>query len=149
MTTNIYILICPISKQIKYVGKANDPKRRLKDHMIDFRSRLGEFEKTKWLLELYRKNLKPEMEIVDTVDMNDWKKWEQFWIEYFISIGCILVNSGKGGNGLSTANEQSFKQGNRPWNYGLKMKKDDTKSKHSSTKRTRPRKILQEEAKGI
>lgn len=91
--------------------------------MIDFRTRLGEFAKTTWLLELYRQNKKPEMEIVDTVKMEDWKYWESWWIEYFKSIGCKLVNSGKGGNGLSVANSQSFKKNNIPWNKGLKLKK--------------------------
>lgn len=120
MKTYIYILICPLTKQVRYVGKSNDPKRRLRDHMIDFRTRLGEFAKTTWLLELYRRDLKPEMEVVDTIPIGDWKYWEQFWIEYFKSIGCKLVNSGKGGNGLSVANSQTFKKGNIPWNLGKK-----------------------------
>lgn len=73
MTTNIYILICPLTQEIKYIGKANNPKRRVKDHMLDFRSRLGEFKKTKWLRELFVAGLKPEMEIIDIVDMETWK----------------------------------------------------------------------------
>lgn len=107
-----------MSRQVKYVGKANDPKRRGKDHMIDFRTRLGEFRKVKWLSELKVRKLKPEMEVVDTVDMEHWKYWEQWWIEYLKSIGCDLLNYNKGGQGLSVGNEQTFKKGNIPWNLG-------------------------------
>lgn len=123
MKTYIYILICPISKEIRYVGKSNDPERRLKDHMKDFRTRQGEFRKVSWLLSLYEKNMKPEMQIVDTVDMEEWKEKEQFWINHYKSIGVDLVNTKSGGNGLSVANSQSFKKNNIPWNKGLKLKK--------------------------
>ena len=123
MKTHIYVLICPLSKEVRYVGKSNDPQRRLKDHMIDFRTRLGEFKKVTWLRGLFEKKLKPEMEIIDTIDMNDWKYWEQWWIEYFKYLGFSLVNSKSGGNGLSVGNHQTFKKGNIPWNYGLKKKK--------------------------
>lgn len=123
MTTNIYILICPLDGQIKYVGKANDPKRRLKDHMLDFRSRLGEFKRTKWLRDLYVAGLKPEMEIIDVVDMKDWKYWESCWIGYFKFIGCQLVNSSTGGNGLSVAGPNTFQKGRKPWNLGMKKAK--------------------------
>jgi hypothetical protein len=123
MITYIYILICPIDQEIKYVGKANNPQRRLRDHMKDFRSRLGEFKKTAWLLKLYQQGLKPDMEIVDEVEIDKWKEMESFWIAYFKSIGCNLLNSGKGGNGLSVATNTSFQVGQKPWNKGLKIKK--------------------------
>lgn len=120
MKTYIYILICPLTKQVRYVGKSNDPKRRLKDHMIDFRNRQGEFAKTTWLLDLYTQNLKPDMEIAEEVDMSEWKEKEKYWIDYYKSMGCDLVNSKSGGNGLSVGNYQTFKKGNIPWNLGKK-----------------------------
>lgn len=123
MTTYIYILICPIDHEIKYVGKANDPKRRLRDHYTDFRARLCEFKRAKWLRDLFEANLKPEMEIIDEIEMDKWKYWETWWIQYFKSIGCKLLNSASGGNGLTTASATSFQKGNTPWNKGLKFKK--------------------------
>jgi hypothetical protein len=90
--------------------------------MKDFRTRLGEFRKVTWLLSLYQKDLKPEMEIVDTVDMEEWKEKEKFWINHYKSTGADLVNNKSGGNGLSIGNIQTFKKGNIPWNCGLKKK---------------------------
>lgn len=127
MDTHIYVLICPVDGEIKYVGKSNDPERRLKDHMIDYRVRLGEYRKVKWLSDLAKKKLKPELLVVDIVDIQNWKFWEKWWIQYFKSLGCNLLNNKSGGNGLSVGNDYTFKAGHKPWNLGIKTgKKWDT-----------------------
>lgn len=123
MQTAIYILICPIDGHVKYVGKSNDPVRRLKDHMLDFRVRLGEFRKVKWLSDLHKKNMKPQIQVVDVVDTTEWKYWEKWWIQYMRSLGFSLFNDKRGGNGLTMGNNQTFKKGNVPWNLGLTYKK--------------------------
>lgn len=114
MTTFIYMLICPISNDAKYIGKANNPERRLKDHMYDFRDM--DLNKALWIRTLKAQKNKPILCILDEVPISNWSFWEEFYISYFKSIGCILFNKRSGGNGLTYANSQTFKQGNIPWN---------------------------------
>lgn len=113
MTTFIYGLICPMDNQLKYVGKANNPTARLKDHMWDMRG--VSLEKAQWILNIKKAKLKPHLEILDEVDIEKWKFWEEFYIHYFKSLGFPLFNH-RAGNGLTFSNKQTFKPGNIPWN---------------------------------
>lgn len=120
MTTFIYVLICPLDGKIKYVGKSNNPEKRLKDHCLDFRCM--DIHKAMWIRQLKGKGIKPELVIVDEVPVFDWKFWEEFYCYYFKSLGFKLFNT-RSRNGLTYANHKSFKPGNKPWNYGKKFKK--------------------------
>ena len=113
MNTFIYGLFCPIENKIRYIGKSNNPKRRLKDHMYDFRT---EYKKGRWIRSLKHQNLKPELVILDEIPIENWEFWEQWWIEYIKFIGLQLLNYNKGGNGLTIGNHKTFKVGNIPWN---------------------------------
>jgi len=117
--TYIYILICPITNQLKYVGKSNCVIKRLKDHMWDFRG--VPVDRMLWIDELKRKKLKPILEVIDEVEISNWQYWEKFWIDYFKSIGANLFNQ-RSGNGLTYSNSQTFKVGHIPYNKGKKLK---------------------------
>jgi len=108
MITYIYVLICPIDEQLKYIGKANSPERRVKDHLTDFRG--CEYDKALWIRKLKAQKLKPELLIISEVEMENWKEEERFYIEYFKYLGIKLVNSKPGGNGLSVGNHMTFKK---------------------------------------
>lgn len=114
MTTKIYALVCPIDGQIKYIGKSNDPVRRVKDHMLDVRDM--DVHKALWVRTLKAKKLKPELLILDEVEIGEWQYWEEFYIGYYKSLGASLFNKRSGGNGLTFASSQTFKKGNVPWN---------------------------------
>lgn len=113
MVTFIYILICPIDDQIKYVGKSNNPDKRLKDHLLDFRCM--DLHKATWIKKLRQQKLKPILVVIDEVTWDDWKYWEHWWCQYFKSLGFTLFNS-RSRNGLTYANSKTFKPGNIPWN---------------------------------
>ena len=117
-TIYIYLLIDPISNQIRYVGKTNNIKQRFKNHLNSCRDK--NTHKRNWLNKLKKQGYKPEIEIIDIVIKDDWKFWEIFWISYYKSIGCNLVNYTIGGDGLTFGNITSFKKGNKPWNTGIK-----------------------------
>lgn len=119
MTTFIYILICPIDGLVKYVGKSNNPNKRVKDHVLDFRNM--DYNKSLWITSLKQKKLRPELVIVDEVPIFDWKYWEYFWCQYFKSLGFKLYNT-RSRNGLTYSNSKTFKPGNIPWNKGKKLK---------------------------
>ena len=105
-TTYIYILKDPITYEIRYVGKSNNPKRRLTYHLSKTKD-IGT-HKRNWINSL---NSKPILEIIKEVPKNEWQKYEKFYIDYYLSIGCNLVNWGDGGEGLTYGNQTSFKKG--------------------------------------
>lgn len=118
--TYIYCLICPLDGKMKYVGKANQPSRRAKDHMFDIRGMTP--EKIEWVGQMRKHKKKPILEILDEVEEETWQFWEGWWMEYFKGMGIKLINSNRAGNGLTYATHQTFQPGNIPHNKGIKKK---------------------------
>lgn len=116
--TYIYTLIDPITNQIRYIGKANNPQERYKNHKN--RCRDKNTHKRNWINKLRLKNIYPDIEIIDKVPLSDWHYWEKFWISYYKFIGCNLINYTSGGDGLTFGNKTSFKKGQISWNKGKK-----------------------------
>ena len=111
--TYIYALICPLDGMSKYIGKANNPEKRVLDHMQDMRGIV--YEKAMWIKKLKLAKKKPILEILEQVEIDKWQNAEEFWISYFKVIGCNLFNK-RSGNGLTFANHQTFRKGHIPWN---------------------------------
>jgi hypothetical protein len=109
MKTYIYVLKCPLSKEIKYVGKSNNPDKRYKNHINKCRDK--NTHKRNWISKLKLDGLKPELETIDCVDVVEWKYWEKFYITKFLNEGCKLVNCTDGGDGSTFGNKTSFKKG--------------------------------------
>lgn len=94
-TTFIYALKCPTSGGVRYVGKANNPKRRFNNHLCEkIRS-----HRKNWITSLSFQGLKPVLEIVDEVPVIEWPMWEVAYIQFFKDEGCELVNGTLGGEG--------------------------------------------------
>ena len=113
-TTNIYILICPITNKVRYVGKANNISQRYKAHLN--RARKHQVHKKNWILSLKKQGLKPIIEVIDVVPVEEWIFWETYWISQFKTWGFILLNYTNGGDGCTFANQTSFKKGHKNWN---------------------------------
>lgn len=132
-TTYIYALLDPVTDLIRYVGKTNNPKQRLKNHCNSARYR--NTHKFNWIKQLRKQKLKPNLIILDEVLLKDWKFWEQYWISQCKTWGFNLVNYHKGGQGLTYGNQTSFKKGHIPWNKGTskpkKLKGNRGKTKQS------------------
>lgn len=105
-TTFIYVLKDPTTQEIRYVGKSNDPKRRLSKHLNNKKD-LGT-HKRNWLNTLTEK---PILEVIKEFPKDEWQKHEKYYIEYYLSLGCDLVNWGDGGEGLTYGNQTSYKKG--------------------------------------
>ena len=114
--TNIYALIDPITNEIRYIGKANNPKERLKNHCNPARYR--NTHKFNWIKKLRNLQKKPILKLIEEVDINNWKEREKYWITYYREKGCNLVNYSDGGEGTSFGNQTSFKKGDKAWNDG-------------------------------
>lgn len=61
----IYILKCPITKKVRYVGSSKNPKTRFKQHVKD--ADKNRTLKQKWILNLKAKMELPIMEIVNQI----------------------------------------------------------------------------------
>jgi len=100
--TYIYGLIDPKSHYLRYVGKSNNPKDRLRGHMTD----KCRCHRTNWLSGLGMLGLKPQIRIIDVVPKENWKFWEKFYIAKYRSLGFKLVNGTEGGDGLNNPTEE-------------------------------------------
>ena len=95
--TNIYCLVDPISNLIRYVGKSDDTSIRLKEHIR--KSKDSKTHKNNWIQSLLKKGLRPEILILDTVDVCEWEYWEKYWIDQIKNWGFNLTNIAEGGRG--------------------------------------------------
>lgn len=94
--TFIYCLIDPITHDVRYIGKADNPYERLRRHFND----KCHSHKTHWLGSLFRKGLKPEWTILEKCDSAVWQEREMYWIAFGRKIGWPLTNLTDGGDGL-------------------------------------------------
>lgn len=93
---NIYGLFDPRNKELRYIGATVcSLKKRLKDHRND--SNIT--HRTNWIKSLKELGLQPEIEQIDEVNISQWAFWENFYIDYYKSIGCRLTNMATGGPG--------------------------------------------------
>ena len=94
-TTHIYSLSSPLDDIPKYIGKANNIQKRLKEHIFES----SNSKKNNWIRSLKNKNLIPNIEIIDIVPEIEWKFWEQYYISLYKSWGFDLKNGNDGGQG--------------------------------------------------
>lgn len=87
---NIYGICDPVTDELKYVGcTKHDLKHRLDRHLSVARYRKTKGFMVEWLKSLDSKGLKPSIFLIEeTNDPVD----EGFYIEYFTSVGCDLLN---------------------------------------------------------
>jgi len=90
----IYGLRDPLTDEIRYIGKANNPKLRFSYHMAcnDVNR-----HKVNWILSLKELKLKPEMVILEKTNEQEWEEREKHWIKYGRDNGWRLTNISDGG----------------------------------------------------
>lgn len=103
----IYTLKDPNTNEIRYIGKTNNIKTRLKDHIR--KSKLSKTHKNNWIQSLIIKNQKPIIEIIEVITNNEWGIREQYWIDYYKSKGVRLTNIANGGIGGNLGDEVNRK----------------------------------------
>lgn len=90
----IYALCCPVTSEVRYVGKTIDPARRLRHHMSEAR-RLPHLHKSRWIKTLVAEGLRPMIKVLEVVPEAEWEAAERRWIASFSN----LTNAAEGGSG--------------------------------------------------
>ena len=94
--TFIYVLIDPFTNQVRYVGKADNLKNRLYNHV---KSLSKKTKKISWIKSLIKKGVEPEISDIDYVLKSEWEFWEMHYISLYKSWGFKLTNGDNGGVG--------------------------------------------------
>jgi len=113
----IYALSDPRDNQVRYIGKANNPKDRYTNHFNSSRDK--NTHKRNWINNIRKNGFRPELIIIDEVPKSEWQYWERFYISLFKTWGFNLVNYTFGGDGATFGNKGSWKKGNVPHNKGI------------------------------
>jgi len=122
----IYALIDPRNNHVRYIGKANNPEDRYKNHYNSTRDK--NTHKRNWINNVRKDGLRPELLILDEVSIDNWQYWECFYISLYKTYGFNLVNYTNGGDGVTLSNSGTWKKGNIPHNKGIPCR-EETKQK--------------------
>jgi len=95
-TVFIYALNDPETGRIRYIGKSNNLKERIRMHLKDKKHT----HKCHWIQSLLARDLKPRLQILAEVSEDRWQMWERGYIEIFRNAGYDLVNGTDGGDGV-------------------------------------------------
>ena len=95
MKPSIYALTDPRTGAVRYIGKANDPAKRLKGHMRDARRR--QTPVYAWINKLVRLGMAPGLLVLEA-DCADWRESERRLIAEARARGDRLLNVADGGD---------------------------------------------------
>jgi len=109
MKTYIYILTdeydCP-----RYVGKSNDPQKRLRCHIREAKKGIKKSHRNNWINSMLNDGYSPNIKIIAEVEIQEWQYWEIYWIEKYKESGAKLTNSTIGGDGNTVYTEEVRKK---------------------------------------
>lgn len=99
MTIYIYALRDPNTSYVRYVGKANNPAKRLSAHIS--KSKILNIHSANWIRSLVENGIRPIMDILEMCEDEKWEDREKFWIAYYRDI-YDLTNILDGGEHCAT-----------------------------------------------
>lgn len=94
----IYVLKCPSSGEVRYVGESVHPFERYGQHTNE----KADTYKARWINKLKRNNLLPLIEVIDSCPKSMAREKESFWIDFYNSAVVNLTNTGEGNDTRST-----------------------------------------------
>lgn len=138
-TTFLYTLNCPLTGEIRYLGKSDNPFKRFKGHLE--LAHVKQSHKNSWILSLRAQELKPWMELLDEAPVAEWQFWEREYIRVFRAIGIKLTNLTEGGDGslghqASTETRQKMRASHKGHRTST-----ETRNKIRSSLKGRPRSL--------
>jgi hypothetical protein len=101
----IYALRCPVSGEIRYIGKAEDVNLRLARHIATARTEKAKHHCARWIRTLLAQDKAPSIEVIRTIENGeDWRSIETQMIAQYLADGHPLTNQTVGGDGVSYIN---------------------------------------------
>lgn len=97
-TTFLYCLCEPGTKEIRYIGKANNPDCRRSVHLNHAKADKQTYC-ARWIRQLLNRGLSPDMHILAEVAKTDWIALEKAFIFLCRHYGLPLTNLAEGGEG--------------------------------------------------
>jgi hypothetical protein len=91
----IYALCCPLTGEVRYVGKAMNARKRFAGHMRDANRRMTLVYL--WIRTLHERGAAPILRVLERVHIEDWERREREHIAQFRTLGPLL-NMADGGN---------------------------------------------------
>jgi DNA-binding transcriptional regulator YdaS (Cro superfamily) len=131
----IYALADPRTSEVRYVGKAVDPERRLQQHLSRFQLSYYRSQKNSWLMSLLDAGHRPTLHVLEMVDSQEANAAEIRWIAKAIEMGARLTNGTVGGDG-GAVTDPAAKARIRAAHLGAK-RSDKTKQRMSVAARER------------
>jgi hypothetical protein len=95
----IYGLVDPINNEIKYIGKSNNVETRLKSHLYHSYKNENKTYKERWICNLKKLNLKPNLIILKETNDKEYEYWEMYYIKFYKDLGYKLTNYDEEGKG--------------------------------------------------
>lgn len=99
MISGIYGLLDPETGHLRYIGVSKDINKRYRQH-CNLKPYGNKDSKTHLVFWLKSLNKYPELVILEQCPLNQIYESEIFWIAYYKSLGCKLVNHTLGGEGM-------------------------------------------------
>lgn len=133
----VYILRCPLTQEIGYVGVSTHPKQRITSHCSITHQKKQKSRLSKWLLNILTQKQKPSMIIIEVLpnDPRVWELRENFWIRFYRLCGFELMNTKPGGHKPPQYNEYGYELYNNRKQQTLRKRlnpmSDSTKQKIS------------------
>jgi len=100
----VYVLKCPITKEIRYVGQTADVGPRLGAHLSDKKKS----DKSGWIQGLMAMGLSPEIEVIEECDRDSRFERESFHVKTLRSAGVELLNWVRPGPRCSTEKKRKI-----------------------------------------
>ena len=104
MKTFIYVLVDPQTQEPRYVGKSDNPSKRLAHHCTAAKRERS--RKACWIRSLLSKGLRPALQILEEVDIGNWENAEVHHIARMKEQGHNLTNGDSGGRGGKQASDE-------------------------------------------
>lgn len=134
-TTFIYALCEPDTGEIRYIGKADNPHKRLHGHTSS-RVINGKTHRSCWIRSLVNQNKSPVLKIIDEVPVNHWQALEAAYIDFCRERGMRLVNIADGGQGTSHWGH-TFNRGRKQTPESIEKRMSKTRGdKHWTTRKS-------------
>ena len=106
-TWKIYSLIDPRTGAVRYIGKADNTKRRLCVHLAEAKYSNRHNHRINWIRSLLSDNLISILIVLESGTGDVWKDSEKRWIKIFRDAGAKLVNGTDGGDGMCNPSEET------------------------------------------